>query len=216
MTRAQLRQRMRAQRAALRAAMARLRQQASARVGATPAVRRQNRTRRLGRTLGGLLVLALLLLLRCQCEVPEGAPASPPAQAAVPVEVEVEPAVPPRPARRPLEAALPSQPRGAYRGEVRAPPSWLDDFRLQVAARSPRLSSCFQGSDRPGALRWTAAVNPHSGAVSDHELEPLGVTSVLDGAQRRCLLEALSHPTYRLRAGEPAALPDRVGIVIEF
>jgi hypothetical protein len=92
----------------------------------------------------------------------------------------------------------------------------MDEYRLQVAARSPRLARCFQGAGRPGALRWTASVNPTRGEVSDHQLQPIGGGAELRREQRECLLEALSSPPYRLTAPGAPALPDRVGLVIEF
>ena len=91
------------------------------------------------------------------------------------------------------------QPRGKYQNEAQSSPSWLDEFRLQVAARSPRLAECFSGTDRPGALRWTTAVNEESGAVSDHGLELVGTGADLYGKQRECVLAVLSSPGYRLK-----------------
>ncbi|WNG58351.1 hypothetical protein F0U59_29125 [Archangium gephyra] len=92
----------------------------------------------------------------------------------------------------------------------------MDDFRIQVAARSPRLAQCFSGTERPGALRWTAAVNAASGSVSDHALEPVGTGGELSGKQRDCVQGVLSSPGYRLKPEQKQDLPGRVSIVIEF
>ena len=91
----------------------------------------------------------------------------------------------------------------------------LDDFRLQVAARSPRLALCFKGADRPGALRWNVALNPESGAVSDHVFEPVGAAE-LSPAQRECMQRTLSSPGYHVTQADRQSLSSRVSLVIEF
>ncbi len=157
------------------------------------------------RRLGLLALLALLLLLllrRCSCTAPP-----PPSN---PVEVELPtPTAAPRPtekvARLPRPSFTPPPPEDL---------PWLDAFHMQVAARSPRLASCFEASDAPGALRWTTSVDPAHGRVSDHTLEPL-MRTTLDDDQRRCVLEALSDPPYRLPPPHPSH-PARVALVIEF
>jgi hypothetical protein len=115
-----------------------------------------------------------------------------------------------------LQGKVPEQPRPAFGPQNAGSPPWLDEFRMQVAARSPRLADCFTGVERPGALRWAAAVNPNGGSVSDHELEPVGVGTDLSADQRKCILGVLSSPKYQLTVPGTSGLPNRVSLVIEF
>ncbi|WNG44442.1 hypothetical protein F0U60_10220 [Archangium minus] len=213
MTPRELRREMRQRREELRRSLALMRQQARERVRQLPAVRRERNRRRVRRAVGLALLLLLACLTRCECQQ-----APPPAKAVVQEKPEVKPKTPaPAPPRRePLRAQVKPLPRGSYQGETQAPPTWLEDFRLQVAARSPRLAQCFTGTDRPGVLRWTASVNPESGAVADHELEPLGPGAELKREQRDCVVRALSSPTYRLSSQQAQVLPNRISLVIEF
>lgn len=195
--RARVRDALRARRAELRAARARAR-----------------RPRRRWRWALLLALLLLLLLRECSCEEPPPplaprAPAPPPAPEEV---VEAEPPLAPPP---PVKGRVRTRPRPALEPPKPPPKRWLDDFRLQVAARSLRLSACFEGADRPGAVRWTCALDPRTGAVSDQRFEPIGGAE-LGSAQRRCLRAALADPAYRLEPGEGAATPDRVSLVLEF
>ena len=93
---------------------------------------------------------------------------------------------------------------------------WLDAFRLQVSARSPRLAQCFVGADRPGRLRWRAAVEPGRGLVSDQEVEPLLIQDALTTEQKDCVVAVLADPPYRLDPGDGPSTPSRVSMVIEF
>jgi hypothetical protein len=120
---------------------------------------------------------------------------------------------PPPPSDGTSRTAFQSRPTYAQKAQTAA--SWIDDFRTQVAARGARLSACFAGADRPGSLRWTASVNPESGAVSDHELESVGAVTEIRLEQRTCLTAALSSPPYRLAAAAQS-VPTRIGLVIEF
>jgi hypothetical protein len=97
-----------------------------------------------------------------------------------------------------------------------APPLWLTSLRIQVAARSTRLAGCFEGTARPGALRWSVAVDPERGVVSDPEVEPTLAGQGLSNAQRRCVLGVLADPPYQLASGDEPATPARVALVIEF
>lgn len=163
------------------------------------------------------LLLLLAWLVRCDCQ--QGPPVPPPpAKGETQETLEARPKPPvTAPARRePLRAQVRRQPRATYEGEAPAPPDWLEDFRLQVAARSPRLAQCFTGTDRPGALRWSASVNPESGAVSDHEAEPVGPGPELRREQRDCVVRTLSTPPYRLSARQRQELPTRISLVLEF
>ena len=135
--------------------------------------------------------------------------------AGVPAPKPVKPK-PPAP-KKPIVQKMQPQNRGEFEGAAPSTPPWLDDFRMQVSARSPRLADCFTGTDRPGALRWTTAVNPENGSVSDHSLEPIGGTADLLQDQRECLLKVLSSPVYKIPKQDAGnVLPSRVGIVIEF
>ena len=97
-----------------------------------------------------------------------------------------------------------------------APPVWLTALRIQVAARSPRLAECFEGTTQPGTLRWSVAIDPDHGVVSDPEVEPTLAGQDLSTAQRRCVLGVLSDPPYQLATGDEPATPARVALVIEF
>jgi hypothetical protein len=210
--RRELRQRQRELRQSLQARSRQVRE----RVHAIPAVRRERNRRRVRRAVTVALLLLLACLIRCECQ--QGPPSPPPAKGETQETLEAKPKPPvTAPARRePLRAQVKRQPRATYEGEAQAPPNWLEDFRLQVAARSPRLAQCFTGTDRPGALRWTASVNPESGAVSDHEAEPVGPGPELRREQRDCVIRTLSNPPYRLSAKQKQELPTRISLVLEF
>ena len=167
------------------------------------------------RALAVALLLLLAGLVRCECEQPP-----PVVQAPVPAlpqkQERVSAPVPPPPRPREPRIRMGTQSRAGFPEKERVAPTWLEDFRLQVAARSPRLAACFKGESRPGALRWTASVNPESGGVSDHELEPVGASQAPGGEQRQCVLQALSSPAYRLKESQAQSLPTRVSLVLEF
>jgi hypothetical protein len=116
----------------------------------------------------------------------------------------------------PLVARLEKQKRPGYTLEAREGPSWLDDFRLQVAARSPRLSECFNGSERSGTLRWSVSIDAKSGAVADHDFEPIGASADLTTEQLVCAASTLSQPPYLLKNAPVEALPNRVSLIVEF
>ena len=211
----ELRQAMRQRRSELRKSMRLAGRQARERMEQLPEIRRARARRRWRRTMGVVLLLLLVACVRCECERPPPAEV-PKVEAMGKVERKEErPALAP-PRAQPLRARIEPQARASYQGSGRASAGWIDEFRLQVAARSPRLAQCFKGSDRPGALRWTASVNPRSGAASDHELEPVGASPELRGEQHECVVRALSSPPYRLTAPEGESLPQRVSLVIEF
>jgi hypothetical protein len=211
----ELRQMMRQRRIALRKSLRLTGKQARERMEQQPAVRRARARRRLRRALGVAVLLLLASLMRCDCAQPIP-PEVPKVEAKGAEETKVAPPVPVPARRRPLHAQIEPKARASYQGPERASPAWIDEFRLQVSARSPRLAQCFTGSDRPGTLRWTASVNPRSGAVSDHELEPIGAGAELRREQRECVVRALSSPTYRLTAPQGESLPQRISLMIEF
>lgn len=160
-----------------------------------------------------LLVALLLLLLRtCSC-------AEPPEEVAEPVEAPaagpgepVEPAtpLPPTPGGR----VEPVQ-RPAYVADTPEPVPWLTQFRMQVSSRAPRLAACFVGASEPGALRWTAKVEPSTGLVGDQLVEPTSAGAELSKAQRTCVYEVLGDPPYVLE-GATRSTPVPVGLVVEF
>lgn len=155
-------------------------------------------------------LLLLLLLLLCLIPIPSCEEAQGPAEVA---EVEVragEPAPPVEP--QPAAAPVPRLSRPSYAPPPPDPVPWLEAWRVQVAARGPRLATCFEGATHPGALRWSTRVEPAAGRVSDHVLEPVLDTAPLTAAQRACVLAVLTDPPYRLDPAEPA----RAGLVIEF
>jgi hypothetical protein len=161
-----------------------------------------------------LLVLILLALLPdCDCTPPPppGAAAGPIETGPAPPPPEILPPEPPTPAH-----VVRKRDRPAYGNEPAPPLPWLGAFQLQVSARSPRLATCFIGAQRPGSLKWTAAVEPTEGRVSDHTLEPTLLTDALSRIQRTCLIDVLSEPPYRLDESEGRATPTHVSMVIEF
>jgi hypothetical protein len=215
MTPRELRRELRQRKKELRRSAALMRRAARERVEQVPSVRREKRRRRIRRAVTIAALLLLAMLVRCECEP---SPPAPPPEPVVKPAPEEKPKKPVPPASKPkaLSDRMERQRRGSYQNEARTSPSWLDDFRLQVAARSPRLAQCFSGTDRPGALRWTAAVNAASGSVSDHALELVGTGGDPSGKQRNCVLGVLSSPGYRLKPEQKQDLPSRISIVIEF
>ena len=214
MTPRELRRAFRERRAELRRSLLEARGRARAAVDQQPQVKRERRRRNLRRALGLVLLALLLSFIRCDCQPPPAPVASqPPAtpDAAVP-----RPPVVAKPKPKPLQAQVPQRPRAIYEASPQAPAGWLQELRLQVAARSPRLAECFTGAQGPGALRWAASLNPESGVVSDHELVVVGTGEQLPRAQRECLIKVLSTPRYWLVGAPAGTAPDRVGMVIEF
>ena len=192
-----------------------------ARVAAMPQIqkaRRSARLRRLQRALTVAVVLLLLSFIRCDCA--DGPGLTPLiADSGVPV---LEPKKP-KPLQvktvkpGPLSGRVALAPRDGFDSNARTSPDWLDAFRLQVSARSPRLAECFQGTARPGALRWVTAVNPDSGAVSDQSFEPIGASIDLTRDQKVCLGRVLSSPPYKaVTTPTDKALPNRLSMIIEF
>jgi len=204
-----------ARRAALmasqQAASARMRTQLQARMDG---VKGERRTEEKRRRPWWLLVLLLLLLAAIVCCMGPCEPEVAPPLEDGPAEGQGEPTefVPPP---VPIEGRVKPKPRPAFPALKPAPVPWLASFRMQVAARSTRLSGCFVGTTRPGVLRWTALVEPETGRVSDHELEPVLQSDSLSGEQRDCVLGVLETPGYRIDSEEGMG-PSRVGMVIEF
>jgi len=161
--------------------------------------------------LAVIVVLLLLLLRDCREPEPEpeptGALATGGTQPVAP-PTEPEPAPPPSPDLEARERPPMVPP------PLKVPP-WVVGFRMQVSARSPRLAKCFEGMERPGRIKWTATVEPRSGQVSDHAIEPQLRTGELSARETRCLVEALSAPDYRIEAPDETA-PTRISVVLEF
>lgn len=207
-----------AQRARLEARRAAMKRQLLARRAAARAAlerRRANlkkpKKKRDRRWLWLLLLLLLVLLKDCSCDEPPPAPASAPEVPAAAGEgsAATPPPEPPPKVRK--------RSRPGYAPTAPGPLPWLDALRLQVAARGPRLAACFTGASRPGALRWTASVDPGQGLVSDQGLEPVLDTDPLTREQRDCALGVLAEPPYRLIPdGAEPSTPARVGLVVEF
>jgi hypothetical protein len=206
-------------RGAVRRDLALMRQRARAaseaiRAGRGPTPRR----RRLALAIPPLLLIAALL--RCDCERTQPVKLEPKGETRVAAKAPPEKAAQPRPPRKggrgPLAGEVDRRPRPGYETKAQLPPDWIDELRLQATARSPRLAQCFAGTDRPGALRWVAALNPETGTVSDQELEPVGPRSTLTTEQRLCVARALADPAYRLSRPPAQPFPERVSLVIEF
>lgn len=210
-TRAQVAER----KAALQATLRSQRDRVRASVAAQTAKARRSmpnrpapRRRRRWWALLALLLLLLLLLVRC--------PDDPPVEdvgAAEPSGVPVAEVPPPAP--EPEAPPIPRRPRPSYASDAPETLPWLASFRMQVSARSPRLAACFVGAERPGRLKWTAAIEPGHGRVSDAAIEPTLQSDTLTSEQRTCVLGVLADPPYRLE-GDGRDTPTRVGMVIEF
>lgn len=164
-----------------------------------------------------LLLLLLLLLIRCEEEPPP--PPSPgvaaPGSKSVKTAASVPSAAPVKNRAKPRRARLRGIKVKKRRTFEKAPPkpaTWLPAFRLQVAARSPRMARCFEGQPEPGAIEWTTGVDPETGVTADHAFEVIGGGLVLGKEMKRCLTAVLTTPPYGLR-GEGAA---RVTLLIEF
>ena len=157
-----------------------------------------------------LLILLLALVRDCSCnEVPAPAPAPEPEQPAPAAMDTDEPVAPPLKRMERIE-------RPDFAAKPPKSPPWLTSFRMQVAARSPRLAECFVGAHRPGRLKWVTSVEATSGLVSEHSLEPMLLSDELSRRERDCVVEVLSTPSYNLEIGEERTTPSRVGLVIEF
>lgn len=202
----------RQQRRAARARINQARDRARATVAALPEMKRARRRRWRRRALIAALLLLLLLLHRCECGP---APRIEPELAAVVTLDAGVKRVPKRPALKATKEGLAAKPRASWETGAQLGPAWLDEFRMQVSARSPRLAHCFTGSERPGALRWSVALNPETGAVSDQDLEPLGAAEP-NAKQRECLQKALADPKYHIAAADRLSVPSRVTLMIEF
>jgi hypothetical protein len=214
-TRAELRAAMKKTRAELRARVKASKAQTEAALANNPAVQKARRRRRLKRIASLALLLLLLLLIRCEGEPGEPVVATAP-DAGRPEEKLVEKkAAPKTPWKKPVIPPKPVE-RPDFETPSRLPAAWVDEFRLQVAARSPRLSACFIGTNRPGALRWTTLVSLQTGAVGNHDFEPMGPAADLTRTQLDCLADVLAKPGYRLSGATAEGLPERVSLVLEF
>lgn len=215
MNRDDLRASLRRQRDDARARMRAFKAKAEAAVANDPRIQAARRRRRLQRAIAIAVLLLLLLLIRCDGPTATTEATLTVVDAGVPAIVIATP--PPEPTRRPkpVVASKPIE-RPDFDAPGRLQAKWVDAFRLQVAARSPRLSSCFNGTDRPGALRWTTLVSRETGSVGSHDFEPMGTGGGLSKAQLDCLTEVLSKPGYSLDGEMVAGLPERVSMVLEF
>jgi len=160
-----------------------------------------------------LAVLAALFLLRdCRCAEPPPEPTVEAAAGAGEATIaDPAPTIPPLPGGR-----IDRVDRPAWEVTPTDELPWLPAFRLQVSARGPRLAACFEGAGQPGALRWTASLEPTTGHVSDQVVEPTSGSVELDRSQRACVHEVLASPPYELELEEPPATPVGVGLVVEF
>lgn len=201
-----------AQRAKREGVLAKLRSQLERR-RATPAKPRVEQDRRAWALVGLLLLVVLVLLLR-DCREEE--PPTPLVCEALPCVPETGPAEAAAPAPAPLTGHVDRRDRPEFAGRTPETPPWIASFRMQVAARGPRLAECFVGTGKPGQLKWTTSVEPGAGTVSDDTLEPMLSTADLTRAERECVLGVLADPAYHLEAGGEDVTPSRVGLVIEF
>ncbi|MCB9761294.1 MAG: hypothetical protein H6739_15740 [Alphaproteobacteria bacterium] len=210
--RREMRQALDARRAAARAQLERRRDAARQELERRQAARKAEEKKRRRRWLWLLLLLPLLLLRDCSCNGKALGPKDP--QRFGPGAAALTPPAPAPPLPRP--GRIQRRDRPEYVVDPPPPVPWLTDFRIQVVARSPRLAACFLEAPNPGTLRWSTSVDPTTGAVSEHTLEPTLLSDPLTREQRTCVLAVLSEPRYRLEAEADQATPQRVGMVIEF
>ena len=174
---------------------------------------REDKKRRQRQIMLLLLAILLLLLLLIRCDCTEVMPRPP-----VPQIADVWGK---GKAKAPVKVTRRKRPKGKVKKQVRdamvpkrlPPPKWLPQFRMQVSSRD--VSSCFNESEKPGALRWSVMVQASEGRVFDSELEPVFRKNELGAAQRDCVIKILSKDRYRLDE-EKEAIPRRISIVFEF
>ena len=188
------------------------------------AAQQQHRRRR-QRVLLTILALALLLLFARFCDCAPEPVVTPPVPELVcpavpdcgvgdpPTKKKPSTSKPTKPAA-PKATAAPLE-RDQFAVPIRRTPAWLAALRLQVTARSLELAVCFNGAEKPGALRWTTTVTPASGAVADSELEPVLRGPPLTAQQQQCVLGVLSRRPFKLDAGDDV-IGTRVSLIIEF
>lgn len=185
-------------------------------------VAQQQRRRRRQRTLLIVLAIAVLLLLARYCEcAPEPVVAvEPPPELVCPDVPECGVGATPKkkppttPKKKPPTATSTPLARDAFAVPISRSPPWLAALRMQVTARSLELAVCFNGAEKPGALRWTTTVTPSSGAVSDPELEPVLRGPPLTSPQQQCVLNVLAKRPYKLDANDDVGA--RVSLILEF
>jgi len=225
-----LRETIRAQQRALtsrlKAEIYKARARARAELDASEPVQQERARRRRKRILRLLLVVLLLLLLwsRCACEEPLP-PVVPPGPVAEGIASPPDPPLvaerkPKPPKKKRLVGVAPLSERPELAKGVSNVPAWLQEFRIQVAARSPRLAQCFRGTSKPGALRFTTYLDAPTGVIADPLLEGIGGEAPINAKQHQCILGVLAFPRYRFSTlsiqEERRALLDRVSLVIEF
>ncbi len=181
-----------------------------------PEIRERRARRRRRRGLAVLLLATLAVLSECACEQ---TPSLTPDKELTPAHqapTEAAKQVAPGPARSADAETLHLPRDGMGEAPTRIAP-WLGSFRMQVGARGPRLARCFEGSVQPGALRWSAAIDPISGAVSEPEVETLNQGVSLRQSQRQCMIRVLKTPPYSLaETAREYTTPRRVSIVVKF
>ncbi len=208
--------------AALRAERRALRERLRERVAAqrnhpalATALARRRKRRQRALAIAACILLLLLALMRCECDPP-------PPPAPVVTEPVTAPLIgnttpaPPKKPKRALKGTIEASDRGAMAVEPTEAPAWLQQFRLQVAARSPKLAACFNGAERPGALRWSALVHAQSGRVSESVVEPVFRGVELDQEQHDCLVARLTETPFKLDEPSPQAAARRVSLIFEF
>ncbi|MGQ0505951.1 MAG: hypothetical protein ACT4TC_11615 [Myxococcaceae bacterium] len=195
---------------ALRRQLPALRRRARERVQQLPQVRQAKRRKRWKLFATTALLILIACLAQCDC----GHHATSTAQVA-PASIVAPPKHPVPAPRRRVRARTDPHARPGFATADSTTPPWLEQFHMQVAARSTRLAECFDGAERPGALRWATFVNGDTGKISESELEAMGAGADVSQSQKTCLLKALADPPYRLDSPNEA-LPRRVSLVIEF
>ena len=168
------------------------------------------------RMLIALSLLALLLALiskECNCETQQRTSAPVPAP---PFTKSPKPSQPKTKTRAQPKGRLETRIRPTYKSLPPKPQHWVANFKLQVAARSPRLATCFEGSEQPGALKWIATIAPAQGEVLNQDFETFLGAIEISKQQRACLEQVLKSPAYRLPKAKANSPSSRIGIVIEF
>ena len=161
-----------------------------------------------------ILIIFLFLLRDCEKTALQGKIDSRPIQETAETSAKLQPPQKPRLGR------IAKQSRNNYKIAPQKSLPWMDEFRLQVAARSARLAKCFVGVERPGSLDWSCTVNPKSGVIFEQEIEMTQVGATLSQDQENCISSVLADPGYHfnesVNPSETHNLSHRLRMVIEF
>lgn len=160
-----------------------------------------------------LAILVWLLWSQCATESEDARPL-------LSIEQPKPPPSPPQPTRAPpVRRASPGPIQAKERPKLKpqqmSQPRWISDFQLQVSTRSPELATCATGASEPGALRWSALLDPKDGSVSDQQIEGIGANAAISSERLECIKSVLRAPPYVIKAQGDMS-PRRVTLLLEY